>query len=771
MQSEPFRVFNLRPRLRSWTDGTRWPNWDRHADCLRAQPKWKPQQIESVERESLRIIGKTRPLDRGPFQCRGLVVGYVQSGKTANFTAVAARAADVGYRLVIVLSGIHDSLRNQTQRRLDRELVSVGVDWTSLTTEESDFREPEVANGFGTAGTVLVVAKKIVPILERLNRWIEQLDGQLDEIPVMLIDDEADQASINTRGNRSDPSVDDEPVEDDASPSRTNGLIRDLLQRIPKATYVAYTATPFANVLIDPDAFDREVGADLFPKDFVVQLPRPDGYTGTEELFGVGAQGRDVLRHVDDNDVRALKPKRRKKGEPLVAHQQATIPQSLADAVLAFAVCGAIRLARGHVGRPHTMLVHVSQVQRDQLRIGGAIEAQIKGWRDQEKEIPGTLRNLLSSALADLGTVELPGGRDAVLAAAEVNLARLEVVVLNSTTGEELEYEERPGRQLIAVGGNRLSRGLTLEGLTIAYFLRTTTMADALLQMARWYGFRTGYHDLIRIWTTGGIAQWFVELALVEEALRDAIVALDKAGRRPDEMAIRMRAHSELLLTSKAKSRMMAEDSRSWSGENPQTILLTLRDRPSLERNAALTARLIETHPPTHAGHGGVLVHDIPARVITDFLREFHVHSDSVAFQSDRIADWIMERDAVGELATWTIFVANPDRERQVLLGRRAFGLVRRSLTGAESIGVLTDPRHEGVDLSGGPDHYWTGTAFDARAMRRDRPPGRGLLLIYPLDPEPLQAPTRTVIGLALSLPVTADGGRSYVVNRGVSHG
>ncbi|GDX83664.1 endonuclease [Deltaproteobacteria bacterium] len=771
MQAELFGSLNLRPRIRHWTDGTAWRNWERHEACLRAQPKWKPHQIASVERESLRIMGKTTPLDRGPFQCRGLVVGYVQSGKTANFTAVAARAADAGYRLVIVLSGIHDSLRNQTQRRLNRELVQVGVDWTSLTTEDADFREPEVANGFGAAGTVLVVAKKIVPILERLNRWMERLEGQLGDVPVLLIDDEADQASINTRGNRPDASIDEEAGEDEASPSRTNGLIRDLLRRIPKATYIAYTATPFANVLIDPDAADREVGADLFPKDFVVQLPRPDGYTGTEELFGVSATGRDVLRHVDDEDVRALKPKRRKKGESLVAQQQGAIPQSLADALLAFTLAGAIRLLRGQTGKPHTMLVHVSQVQRDQLRIGGAVEAQIKAWRDQEQVAPGSLRNPLSSSLDALGAVNLPAPRDEVIAEAVVNLARLEVVVLNSTTGEELEYEERPGRQLIAVGGNRLSRGLTLEGLTVAYFLRTTTMADALLQMARWYGFRTGYEDLIRIWTTNGIAQWFVELALVEEALRDAIVALDKAGRRPDEMAIRMRAHSELLLTSKAKSRMMVEDARSWSGENPQTILLTLRDREALERNVALTAGLLDTHPPSHAAHGGLLSHDVPARTISDFLREFHVHPDSVAFQAERIADWIMERAAVGELASWTIFVANPDRDRRVLLGRRPYGLVRRSATAAESIGILTDPRHEGVDLAGGPEHYWAGTAFDARAMRRDRPAGQGLLMIYPMDPEPLRAATRTVIGLGLSLPVTGDSGRSYVVNRGVAHG
>lgn len=310
----------LKPRLALWTDETQWNNWSRHEAYLQSLPKWKSHQIASVAEESLRIISKTTPVGRPEFQCRGLVVGYVQSGKTANFTAVAARAADVGYRLIIVLSGIHDSLRNQTQRRLNLELAGVGVDWITLTDDTTDFQVPDVADGFASTGTVLIVAKKITPILKRLNQWFEQLEGRLANVPVLLIDDEADQASINTRSNRSDPSVDKEGApDDDTAPSLTNALIRDILRKIPRATYIAYTATPFANILIDPDASDSKVGEDLFPKDFVVQLPRPDGYTGTEELFGASAQGRDVLRPVDPADVKALKPNQRRKSEAVVA--------------------------------------------------------------------------------------------------------------------------------------------------------------------------------------------------------------------------------------------------------------------------------------------------------------------------------------------------------------------------------------------------------------------------------------------------------------------
>ncbi len=769
MDGKASPTFTPKPRLKLWTDETTWTNWSRHEAYLQAQPRWKPHQIASISEESLRIISKTTPIRLPIFQCRGLVVGYVQSGKTANFTAVAARAADVGYRLIIVLSGIHDSLRNQTQRRLNRELVNVGVDWITLTDEEADFTEPPVADGFTSTGTVLVVAKKITPILKRINSWLGKLEDRLVEVPVLLIDDEADQASINTRGNRQDPSLDEESAPDsDTAPSRTNELIRDILNKCPRATYIAYTATPFANILIDPDASDNKVGEDLFPKNFVVQLPRPDGYTGTEELFGVSAQGRDVLRSVDDADVSALKPRQRKKGEAVVAHGPLDLPQSLCDALLTFALVGAIRLLRGQKGWPHTMLVHVSQFQRDQMRIGDAINEQIRAWFHHEMAEPGVLRQMMKSALDGLGAVELPVAETTVIDEAVTNLARLEVVVLNSTTGEELDYDEKPGRQLVAVGGNRLSRGLTLEGLTVAYFLRTTSLADALLQMARWYGFRAGYDDLIRIWTTDGIAQWFVELALVEESLRDSITALNKAGRRPDEMAIRMRAHSELLLTSKSKSKMLSEAARSWSGENPQTILFPMHDAVALARNLESASTLLHQYPPTQDAHGGAIVHDVPAEDVALFLRHYEGHPNSVAFQGAALADWIMERATVGELVTWTVFTANPRRERQVLLGGRPFGLVRRSLQSDESIGILIDPRHEGVDLHGGPENYRSGAGFSAKAMRGDRPPTQGLLMLYPLDPEPLRAPTQAVLGVALSLPVTSDALRSFVVNRGL---
>lgn len=774
----------------TWTDRLApgdWYHWTRLETLLRADPKWEPHQVDSVAAESLRVLRHMHdPQRNAPFQGRGLVVGYVQSGKTANYTAVAARAADAGYRLVIVLSGIHDSLRNQTQNRLERELTghqagglppgALGREWIALTTPFEDFQQPDVRI-LQSSAPFLAVVKKHTVVLGKLDRWLESAGRYLDDMPVLVIDDEADQASINTRGNRPpDPAVDeDEDEAESVAPSRTNALIRSILMRAPKAAYIAYTATPFANIFINPEAVDRRVGEDLFPKDFVIQLPRPKGYTGTEELFGESARDRDVLRLVPDEDVKALRaPRGRKTAEIVIGQAGGILPDSLADAVLAFCLAGGIRLLRpGFEGKSHTMLVHVSQRIADQQRIASAIRKQVELWRaaEQQGQQLETVFRLVWDRIK--GGVEAPAEEGAVIAAAGAVLRQLVILELNSEAGENLEYDARPGRHIVAVGGNRLSRGLTLEGLTVSYFLRTTSMCDTLLQMARWYGFRHGYEDLIRIWTTDGIARWFAELALVEQSLRDSIIALGRAGRRPDQIAIRLRAHSDLLLTARNKAKTAVSQQDSWSGEHPQTVLLPLSEPARLQANRALADGFIAGLPSPLRCHGGLLIRDVTADTVCAFLRSYQTHDDIVAFRSDLLADWIMERVADGDLVDWSVFIASPEQGRPATLGGYGVGLVKRSRVNSESIGILTDPGHEGVDLQLGPDAYKRDSgAYDAEAMRAARPSTQGLLIIYPLDADHLGVTsTDAVIALALSLPQTSEAGATWIVNSMVSDG
>jgi hypothetical protein len=312
-----------------------------------------------------------------------------------------------------------------------------------------------------------------------------------------------------------------------------------------------------------------------------------------------------------------------------------------------------------------------------------------------------------------------------------------------------------------------------LEGLTVSYFLRTASMCDTLLQMARWYGFRRGYEDLIRIWTTDGIARWFSELALVEQSMRDSITALARAERRPDQMAIRLRAHSDLLLTARNKAGMARAVQDSWSGEHPQTTLLPLSDPFKLQSNRALADEFVSAISLSLRCHGGLLARDVLPDFVCAFLRGYCVNEDIVAFRNDQLADWIVERASAGELTDWSVFVASPPAAREITIGGQRIGLVRRRRISSESIGILTDPRHEGVDLRGGPDAYKreSGT-YDAEAMRAARPATQGLLIIYPLDAVDLGiSHTDVVIALALSLPNTSDAGTSWIVNRMVSNG
>lgn len=778
----PPRVQDLRPARASWTDDlpdSPQGGWRRLERRLLAGGRWQKPQVASLASESARVLRHLPdPRAEAPFQGRGLVVGYVQSGKTANYTALAARAVDAGYRMVIVLSGIHDALRGQTQVRLEDELVgrdeAGGPAWTLLTDQTQDFRAPDV-QVLEQSGAFLIVAKKNVTVLRRLDGWLAAAADRLAGLPILLIDDEADQASINTRGNRApDPSLDaDGAGASGPSPTATNALIRSILGRAPQAAYVAYTATPFANIFIDPDAVDHEVGEDLFPRDFALQLPRPEGYTGTEELFGVSAQKRDVFRRVRDEDVSELRQATmRRTSAPVVATpQDQLLPDSLAEALIAFSLAGAIREARpGLAGKPHTMLVHVSMRIEDQSRVRAAIEDQRSYWleaRRQGYDLTDLFREVYERHFQG---VEAPGDVEAVADAAIEVLERLDVLELNSVTGENLEYAERPDRHIVAVGGNRLSRGLTLEGLTVSYFLRTASMADTLLQMARWYGFRSGYEDLIRIWTSDGIAQWFTELALVEESLRDSLQALYRAGRRPSEMAIRLRAHSGLLLTARNKSGMADTLRQSWSGEHPQTVVLPLHDAARLQTNRTLADRLIAMCGQGQKITGGRLFRDLPPEVVCEFLRAYQPHPDTIALRGDALADWIMQRVAEGELVDWSVLLASAQGGAPIQIGSLETHLVTRRRTSSDGIGILIDPRHEAADLAGGPDAYRRPSGnYDAEAMRSARPGTQGLLLIYPLDPAPLDvSDVDAVIAVALSLPYTSDGRSSAVVNRGV---
>ena len=333
--------------------------WRRLREYLVDRKGWNLREVDDLNASSNRVLRHIEdprvdgPHSKQEFRVQGLVLGYVQSGKTANFTSLIAKAADRGYRLIIVLSGIHNSLRAQTQRRLDLELGLVadpkGVgrpdQRASLVGDHQRGPEGRLRPAHRRRPTRpgrrgIMVVKKNATVLRRLVNW---LDGEVPaDLAALIIDDEADQASINTQ-----PSMEEADLGDDTGdvapdkeldPSTINGLIRDLIGKFRRASYVAYTATPFANVLINPDAESDRWGSDLFPKEFIISLPRPAAYVGAERIFGRPAlededddiAGLDVVRIVPDSEMPDLVPR----GRAAAASWEPVVTDSLRAAML-----------------------------------------------------------------------------------------------------------------------------------------------------------------------------------------------------------------------------------------------------------------------------------------------------------------------------------------------------------------------------------------------------------------------------------------------------
>lgn len=564
------------------TEPIEWLYSSSYANLL-DQEGWSGSVVQSLTDVTLDILGLLQnPRDPDRWDRRGLVIGHVQSGKTANYLSLICRAADAGYKFIIVVAGIHNNLRSQTQRRIDtgfrgrssdpngqREKVGVGLlmeDFPhpiTLTNTASDFskRTAEITGGkindFNRP--IIVVIKKNVSTLRALHKWLHDFNAQnnqIGDVPMLLIDDEADNASVDTS-------------KDEISPTRTNFHIREILSLFTKKCYVGYTATPFANIFINPDAYDEDVREDLFPRDFIYSLDAPSSYFGPHKVFIDERTSSQILRPKrtteDSNGVLLGISDLDKyvEGNPL--------PDSLLEALDAFFIAKAIRLARGHSQNHCSMLVNVSPRVADQL----AIRADISHYRQNvenavmanvarndgvnDNYYMGRLKTCFDREYFGTGVTwkevckQLPSGMQSV-----------RVCVINSKSKDVLDYEYFEKRQesltAIAIGGYSLSRGLTLEGLTISYMHRTTKTYDTLMQMGRWFGYRSGYEDLCRIYLPSDSINWYSFIAEKSEDLRDQIRRMGRENKTPKEFGLYMEKHPERLLITALNKMRYAED-------------------------------------------------------------------------------------------------------------------------------------------------------------------------------------------------------------------
>ena len=667
--------------------------WERYRQFLVSRD-FSSQVLATLDSVTDRILGLLEnPAREGKWDRRGMVMGHVQSGKTANYIGLACKAADAGYKVIVIIAGIHNNLRNQTQRRIDEGLVGfdstgaargalpaqrlVGVGRldsrrkpSSFTTAQRDFSKT-IADSVGIPlqnlkEPVVFVIKKNTSTLKNLIEWLTAHNAQRGTStirePMLLVDDEADNASINI-GHRKD------------EVSRINGQIRGLLALFDRSCYVGYTATPFANIFIDPDSEDEMLRHDLFPRDFIVSLDPPDNYFGATRVFVEDAD--IVVRPIDDNgDVLPI---------PHPIHQPVTsLPKSLEEAVRVFVLARATRLARGHVGSHNSMLVNVSRFVGVQGQVRNELHAFVQRLRSsvrihgarppsearRDPEIDGLYR-AFEHHYRDSCRMPWP----TVQAHLHDSVSAVNVVEVNSRSTGSLDYtaHETGGLNVVAVGGLSLSRGLTLEGLVVSYFLRNSMMYDTLLQMGRWFGYRDGYEDLCRVWMPEEAQGWYAHITESIDELRDDLARMQSANATPREFGLRVRSHPDTLVVTARNKMGSGKTMRIRIGlANKFVETATLRrERPSLEANrqAAISLAGNLRRKGLAPEHGeplgdGRLVRDAPVSVVDEFLMAFRNHDEgSVQTQTEPVRNYIRER-RMDELAVWDILFPGVTRSQ-----------------------------------------------------------------------------------------------------------
>lgn len=706
--------------------------------------------IDEIDQASTKVVAHLADPHIQNLSKRGLVLGYVQSGKTANYTAVMAKAADAGYHLFIVMSGLHNNLRRQTQVRLDKDIVD--NDWLPLTNDQSDFGY--IANGAAILnGGVksLAVVKKNQSRLRRLRDWLRQIPIEIRRrTPILLLDDEADQATPNSATSADQM-------------SRINELIREIWAEIPTGTYVGYTATPFANIFMNPN--DDE---ELYPADFIIDLPRPTAYFGAERIFGREPlfegdnpdPGLDMIRSISDDDAASLRPPSARNAR---ASFDPELPASIEEAVRWFLLATAIRRSRGQ--RSHSsMLVHTTHYVQPHFAMRDRLAVLLKGYVSQvssgDTSIFRSTFETESKRASEAANNPVPDWMAVEAVLLDV-IAETRVVVDNGASEDRLDYNVMENGQarietVIAVGGGTLSRGLTLEGLIVSYFTRTSNTYDTLLQMGRWFGYRVGYEDLPRIWIQQSLADEFRFLALVEEEIRQDLADMEREKRTPREVGVRVRAHpGRLAIVARNKMQHTDMVSVSYAGKRLQTFIFDEHNRSIIDANHTAVKQFVQKSGASakwrKLSNSRWTLSSTSSQQVISLLQAYQFHSDQAGMRSDHMIGWI-ERSALD--SPWNVVIigssARYQREDGTLrelgavdvgIGERVPSVNRAPLaepdasSGIANIKALMSHADWFADLDRTRLKSLSGEAERSpRYVRRQLANGHGLVAIYPIS-------------------------------------
>ncbi len=675
--------------------------WKRYQKLLlqNGLPKDVVIATDKVTDKILSRLGN--PEKHVPWDRRGMVVGHVQSGKTANYTGLICKAADAGYRLIIVIAGIHSNLRNQTQVRIDEGFIGrdtgktqdkktssgkhiVGVGHfdlkktpVSLTNTLKDFNKETASTNTSEIDSykvpVVLVIKKNYRTLASLLDWLKDNsargDQEMIDQPMLLIDDEADNASINTKYDKN-------------TVTKINGQIRDLLNMFHRSCYIGYTATPFANIFIDPDQDEEMYKEDLFPKDFIVGLDAPNNYFGPNKIFVDGLPDDGIptwLRYITDNsEILPVKHK--------IDHDLSELPISMIEALRVFLLSRTIRNLRGQKASHCSMLVNASRFTDVQGRLRNRLHEKLE-------QIQNAVR--VSASLGEVGLSDpeisalysvwkreyCTNEYDwSVIQSALLDaIASAKVVEVNSRAND-LDYANsgERGQAVIAVGGFSLSRGLTLEGLTVTWFLRNTMMYDTLMQMGRWFGYCQGYEDLCRIWMPLEAIDWYAFISSAAEELHGELRSMEKANATPRMFGLAVRSHpSSLLVTARNKmgSGKKVTTLIGLSNQFVETSKVSIKPNDlisNFEIAKSFVAKLnsgglglVEEKTPW-----GILIRNVPVEFVDEFLAGWRNAEQSITTDTGPIRNYIRPRKG-DELRTWDVLIPSLNNgQTNLLLGK-----------------------------------------------------------------------------------------------------
>lgn len=712
IRMDDFRIIESEERRNHWIADRKahisWNFWNRYREYL-SEKNFSDSVLNQIDKLTDRTLdGLFNPTEKIIVSKKGLVVGQVQSGKTSNYTGLICKAADAGYKLIIVLAGVHNNLRSQTQLRLDEgflgfdtqhqraynengviigvgKINQIGVAHSLTSSLDNGDFTVVAANtlgiNFNTNETIIAVVKKQKDVLPTLLNWLvanaETLpDGskKIRSKSLLLIDDEADNASINTR------------KENDGT-TKINQNIKAILNLFAKSGYVGYTATPFANIFIPINEDD------LFPRDFIINIPAPSNYIGPKKVFGI-----EVLEDEDENetvlpivnrvdDYRDSIPNGHKKDTKLPDE----LPPSLKTAIKCFILTCAIRRLRGQEKVHNSMLIHVSRYTRWQEQIKELIENTFNYYRrgiemnvhsilneikktfeeDHEYDIEHagetikerykcfkTVSQTIRDTMPNVDSQVLVHTWEEVLPHLHSSTSKIEVREINGGSGDILNYyDHKEGLSVIAIGGDKLSRGLTLEGLSVSYYLRASKMYDTLMQMGRWFGYRPGYVDLCRLFTSRELNEWFCHITLASEELRSEFEYMsDVAGSTPEQYALRVRTHPGVLqISASNKIRRAVNVDISWAGRLVESYQLQKTSKVVLS-NLETTKNLINSLPANFKRKDNhILWKYVNVNIVKPFFQNFRVSENLKKVDPVNLLSYINISNESGELTKWNI--------------------------------------------------------------------------------------------------------------------